>query len=126
MREADVGLLPSYAETYGYVALEFQAAGCPIITTDVRAMPEINDEHKGWVIAVPKNHLGEAIYTTAGDRERISRAIRAGLTRCTQEIFANRNIIVEKGARALQGIADKHDPARVGEQLKAIYAEALL
>ena len=125
MRETDVGLLPTYADTYGYVVLEFQAAGCPVITTDVRAMPEINDEQKGWVIPVPKNNLGEAIYTTSSDRERISLAIRQGLTQCVTKIFDNRNIITEKAACALKEIVDKHDPLLVGERLKAIYAEAL-
>jgi len=124
MREADVGLLPTYADTYGYVVLEFQAAGCPVITTDVRAMPEINDEQKGWMIPVPKNILGEAIYATALDRERISSAIRAGLARCIAEIFANRNIITVKAQRALAYVAQNHDPLHVGEQLHAIYRRA--
>jgi glycosyltransferase involved in cell wall biosynthesis len=125
MRTADVGLLPTYADTYGYVVLEFQAAGCPVITTDVRALPEINDERTGWLIAVPKNRLGEALYTSAAEREHISRAIRAGLTRCVEEIFADRNVITVKAERALQRIADHHAPTRVAEQLQAIYATAL-
>lgn len=125
MRDADVGLLPSYADTYGYVVLEFQAAGCPVITTDVRAMPEINDDDKGWLIAVPKNAQGEAIYTTAADRERISAAIRAGLERAVHEIFLNRDIIGHKAQRALTYIAEHHDPTRVSEQLRCLYTTAV-
>lgn len=124
MREADVGLLPTYADTYGYVVLEFQAAGCPVITTDVRAMPEINDETTGWLISVPKNRLGEAIYTTATDRARISGAIRSGLERCAREILANRTIIAAKAQCALQNIVKHHDPLHVGERLRSIYAQA--
>jgi glycosyltransferase involved in cell wall biosynthesis len=37
MKKSHVGLLPTYADTYGYSVLEFQAAGCPVITTNVRA-----------------------------------------------------------------------------------------
>jgi glycosyltransferase involved in cell wall biosynthesis len=125
MRKADIGLLPTYADTYGYAVLEFQAAGCPVITTDIRAMPEINDDRKGWLIGVPKNALGEAIYTTAAEREQISRAIRTGLSRCVQEIVTDRNVIAAKAAHALQSIVDKHDPLQIGERLKAIYIEAL-
>ena len=46
MKSADVGLLPTYADTFGYSLLEFQAAGCPVISTNVRALSEINDVSK--------------------------------------------------------------------------------
>jgi glycosyltransferase involved in cell wall biosynthesis len=125
MRKADIGLLPTYADTYGYVVLEYQAAGCPVITTDIRAMSEINDDLKGCLIGVPKNPLGEAIYTTATDREQISRPIHAGLSRRVQEIFTNRSVITAKAAHALQNIVEKHDPLQVSARFKAIYTEAL-
>jgi glycosyltransferase involved in cell wall biosynthesis len=125
MRTADIGLLPTYADTYGYVVLEFQAAGCPVITTDVRAMPEINNNDKGWMIPVPKNALGEAIYTTAEDRERISVAIRAGLVRAIEEALCNRQLIAHKAEAAWRGIREHHDPERLGEQLREIYLQAL-
>lgn len=126
MRDADVGLLPTYADTYGYVVLEFQAAGCPVITTDVRAMPEINDDTRGWLIDVPKNSLGEARYATAAGRQRISGAIRDGLARCVTEIVANRTLIRVKAAAALRGIQQRHDPQQVSERLATIYREAAL
>lgn len=125
MRNSDVGLLPTYADTYGFVVLEFQAAGCPVITTDVRALPEINDEQRGWLIRVPKNNLGEAIYTTVVDRRRISIAIRTGLRAHVEQIVANPKLIAQKGARALQYIADQHDPTRIGEYLRQIYVHAV-
>ncbi len=68
MKKAHIGLLPTYADTYGYSVLEFQAAGCPVVTTNVRSLPEINDNDKGWLIEVPKNRMGEAIYSTDTDR----------------------------------------------------------
>lgn len=55
MKSAHVGLLPTFADTYGYSVLEFQACGCPVISTDVRALPEINNNEIGWMIKVPKN-----------------------------------------------------------------------
>jgi len=50
-----VGMLPTRGDTYGYSVLEFQASGCPVISTDVRALLEINNEDCGWIINVPKN-----------------------------------------------------------------------
>lgn len=125
MRTAHVGLLPSHAETYGYVVLEFQAAGCPVITTDVRALPEINDPSRGWLIEVPKNHLGEALYTTPEQRSGLSSAIREGLERAVHEIFADRSLIASKGDAAIAYVAEHHSPRRYAEDMSAIYAAAV-
>ena len=48
-----IGLLPSFAETYGYVVLEMQAAGVPVVTTDIRAFSEVNPDECGWRIRTP-------------------------------------------------------------------------
>jgi glycosyltransferase involved in cell wall biosynthesis len=47
---ADVGLHTSYGEGFGLAALEFQAVGCPVITTDFSAMPELCGA--GWKVPV--------------------------------------------------------------------------
>jgi glycosyltransferase involved in cell wall biosynthesis len=47
---ADVGLHCSYGEGFGLSAVEFQACGVPIITTDFSAMPELCGA--GWKIPV--------------------------------------------------------------------------
>lgn len=49
-KNSHVGLLPTWADSFGYSVLEAQAAGCPCITTDIRALPEINNDDIGWVI----------------------------------------------------------------------------
>ena len=46
LKNTHVGLLPTYADTYGYSVLEAQSFGCPVITTNIRAMPEINNWKK--------------------------------------------------------------------------------
>src|SRR5262249_18051285 len=60
LKQTHVGLLPTWAETYGYFVLEAQACGCPVISTDIRALPEINNAECGWLIKVPKYDLGFA------------------------------------------------------------------
>jgi len=123
MRRADVGVLPTYADPYGFVVLEFQAAGCPVISTDVRALPEINDDSRGWLIGVPKNRLGEALYTTTAQRERLSRSIREGLARSITQIAAEPALVRIKAQRALRTLESRHDPARIGERLFDIYID---
>ena len=84
-RTVDVGLLPTRGDTYGYSVLEMQAAGMPCITTNLRALPEINNASCGWLIEVPKNENEDALWTTADDRERYVSLVYGGLVRiCTQ------------------------------------------
>ncbi|HEX9091443.1 MAG TPA: glycosyltransferase family 4 protein [Anaerolineales bacterium] len=125
MKAAHIGLLPSYADSYGYSVLEFQASGCPVVTTDIRALPEINDNNKGWMIRVPKNRLGEAIYSTEADRLAISTKIRQGLQTIVHEIFADRLIISKKSGQAISGIKSNHSKENFASKMKAIYAEAI-
>jgi glycosyltransferase involved in cell wall biosynthesis len=125
MKAAHIGLLPSYADSYGYSVLEFQASGCPMITTDIRALPEINDNNKGWIIKVPKNRLGEAIYSTEADRLAISMAIRQGLQTIVHEIFADKGIIREKAELTILSIKTNHSMENFASRMKAIYAEAI-
>ena len=64
LKNTHVGLLPTYADTYGYSVLEAQSFGCPVITTNIRAMPEINNWKKGWIIKVNKDSLNNAKLNT--------------------------------------------------------------
>lgn len=79
MRASHIGLLPTYADSYGYSVLEFQAAGCPVISTNVRALPEINNNKIGWMIQVQKHPSGEGLYATRQEREDLSKRIKVGL-----------------------------------------------
>ncbi len=125
MKQAHVGLLPTYADTYGLSVLEFQASGCPVISTDVRALPEINNNTVGWLIPVPKNDLGEALYDTAEGRAAIRNAICIGLEQAVHEIFADRTILPDKAQSALHRIRQHHNPADYAETLRRIYAHAV-
>lgn len=124
-RRSHVALLPSWAETYGYAALEGQAAACPLITTDVRAMPEINNPACGWVIPIPKDARGTGEIHTPEQRRRLSRLIEPQIVRIIEEIVANPAMIAQKGAQALAKIKAGHDPIEHGRRLREIYDEAL-
>lgn len=125
MKSAHVGLLPTHADTYGYSVLEFQAAGCPVISTNVRALPEINNQAAGWLIDVPKNRLGEALSETEADRELLSQKIRSGLKNVITEIMEEPEKVREKSAAALARIREYHDPDDYALKLETIYRRAL-
>lgn len=124
-RRTHVALLPSWADTYGYSVLEAQAAGCPVITTDIRALPEINDDACGWVIPVPRDARGNGVLGSAAERADFSRALEAGIEAAIRGIIANPESIATKGAASLARTRAQHDPAAHGERLLEIYREAV-
>ena len=125
LKKADVGLLPTWADTYGLSVLEAQACGCPVISTDVRALPEINNNRVGWLIRVSKDELGEAFYTTAEDRQRLSQEIQNGLESIIRSIVAEPAMVALKGQAALERIRTEHDPQVYADKLRQIYQAAL-
>ena len=120
-----VGLLPTYDDTYGYSILESQAAGCPVITTDVCPLPEINNSAIGWVINVPKDQFGIAHRHTKEQRAALSALIQENLYDIIKHICSNPEVIREKGIKALQKIKEQHDPQERADALERIYEDAL-
>ena len=125
LKNADVGLLPTWADTYGLSVLEAQAAGCPVITTDVRALPEINNSRVGWLIHVPKDVLGEAVYRTVEERLELSQIIEEGLKNVIRSIVEDPSSIAIKGQAAINQIREQHDPQTYAEKLRQIYRAAI-
>jgi glycosyltransferase involved in cell wall biosynthesis len=124
-KTADVGLLPTWADTYGLSVLEAQACGLPVISTNVRALPEINSAKVGWLIHVPKNEMGEALYSTNEERLILSEQIQAGLENTIRSIIADPSVIAIKGQAALERIRVEHSPEDYAERLRQIYRAAV-
>lgn len=125
MKGAHVGLLPSYADTFGYSVLEFQAAGCPVISTDVRALPEINNNEIGWLISVSKNRYGEAIYGTEEQWRALRWQIETGLERVLSELCDNPDVIYDKSLRSYNQVSQLCSMESYAERLKEIYLSSL-
>lgn len=125
LKTCDIGLLPTYADTYGLSVLEAQASGLPVISTDVRTLPEINNTDVGWMINVPKNDLGEAHYQTPEERAVLSERIQSGLEHIIRAIAQDPTVIAKKGQAALEKIRTEHDPVQYGEALRDIYELAI-
>lgn len=51
---SDIFVLPTYVDSFGYVLLEAMAAGLPLVSTDIFAIPEIIEDGKnGFLIHTP-------------------------------------------------------------------------
>jgi glycosyltransferase involved in cell wall biosynthesis len=119
MKSAHIGLLPTYSETFGFSVLEFQACGCPVISTDVRALPEINNNDIGWIIPTgQKTTHGELknIQKTIGER-----SIENTMKNIIVEIFENRDQIVHKAAMSIRHISNQHSPETFTGSLSRLY-----
>lgn len=114
-KEATIGLFPSFADTYGYAVLEMQASGCPVVTTNVRALSEINNGKCGWVCQMPIDDLG---YCVEQDKSLLSDILEKELERCFQDIFEHSEMIEKKGRAALERIREMHDPDNYQKELK--------
>jgi len=125
MCRAHIGLFPTYADTYGYTMLEFQACGCPIVTTDVRATTEVNDNRVGWVIPVRRNVFGEAYYATAEERAELSETIRKVLRSTIRDAYDNRDQIPEKADAGLERVREVHSPDAYSSRMWELYTGAL-
>ncbi len=109
--KSHVGLLPTIADTYGYSVLEMQAAGCPVITTDIRSLREINDSDCGWIIHLPQNKYHEAYYKSQEAREHNHRLLSQGLSDIIDDILkGGKTDIVHKAHNSLDRITKNHSP----------------
>lgn len=120
-RRTHVGLLPTWADTYGFSVLEAQAAACPVITTDLRALPEINGTDRGWIIPVEKDSRRNAILDTEAQRKKFSDRLTDELEAMMENIVANPSEITTKGTAALNYVREQHDPGKIATKLESIY-----
>ncbi|WP_242928040.1 glycosyltransferase [Pontibacter vulgaris] len=126
LRCSDIGLLPSYDETYGYSVLEAQAAGCPVITTNGAAFPEINNDDIGWLIKVPLVEDNRSIPRSKDAKMIFSKIVEDKLYEIVSEVINNRSLIREKGTKSLVRIEQDHRPITRANIIEGIYKSALM
>lgn len=121
IKKSHIGLLPTWSDTYGFSVLEMQACGVPVITTDIRALPEINNEACGWLIHLPQNRLKQALYFTEAQKETLKSTLKKQLEEILIGIFEDKTQIASKAEKSLQRIKNEHNPEVVAEKLREIY-----
>lgn len=125
LKKSHIGLLPTYGDTYGYSVLEAQACGCPVITTNIRALPEVNNNKCGWVIKVPKNRWGNGRVDTSQKRSKFSNILEENLYKIISDIVCTPCQISKKGFSSIQRIKEEHVPEQVAHKTQEIYEEGL-
>lgn len=118
-KKAHIGLLPTFADTYGYSVLEMQACGCAMVTTDIRSLPEINNEDCGWICHLPQNELKEALYRTEEERAELKKILREELMIQLENAFSeSQEELLNKALNSWERVVRVHNPEHYSEMLK--------
>lgn len=126
MKESHLGVMMSFAETYGYVALELQAVGTPVVTTDIRAFPEINSDETGWLVHYPYRNGRLPSGATKEDVVRISNDLKQQFLKVLQQIVAdNGKELSRKSCNCQRKIFEENNPYLYQQRLKEIYSSQL-
>jgi D-inositol-3-phosphate glycosyltransferase len=101
---ADVCVMPSYSESFGLVALEAQACGCPVVASGVSGLRSVvRDEVSGYLI----DDHDPAMYA-----ERIGR------------LLADRELAQQMGRRG-RLLAQRFSWARTADRLEALFDQVV-
>ncbi|MCW3786647.1 glycosyltransferase [Plebeiibacterium sediminum] len=121
IKKAHVAFLPTWMDTYGYSTLECQACGTPVVTTNLRALSEINNDSCGWTIDVPVNEFGCPINNTYEEYCNYKDKLEKGLIETIEDIFNNTEDIKEKAKRCIERIRLYHNPETYNKYLENLY-----
>ena len=127
-KQAHVGLLPTMGDTFGFSVLEMQASGCPVITTDRQALPEINNNQCGWIINtkdIQLQHGDDFAHYTRNEVDTLSIIIEEKLVEIANVILENRYTLQDKAEESLNRIRIQHLPADYRKRLCSVYQQAV-
>lgn len=119
LKSCDVGLLPTWFDTYGYSVLEMQACGLPVISTNVRALSEINNN--GWIINLPVNFNNEVLIMSEEIKRQTRLLLQKQLSAIIVSILDNPSSILHKGNESWNYIRKSHSPVLYSNQIAEIY-----
>lgn len=131
LQHQHVGFLPTIQDTFGYSVLEMQASGCPVVSTDIRALSEINNDACGWLINVKKHEIsGEAFYHEEEECKRLIKGIEDRLVDVISNILTqwemeNSEYFINKANQGLKRIIDEHNPESYRKRLNMIFDSCL-
>ena len=123
--QAHIGLLPTMGDTFGFSVLEMQACGCPVITTDRQALPEINNDHCGWLINTrdaPLSHGDDFAHYTRDEVNKLSDLIRERLVHTISAIMDDPKMLRAKAILAQERVKSIHNTDCYADNLKKIYS----
>lgn len=128
--------LPSLDDTFGYVVLEAMSRGRPVITSDIRALPEMNTEETGWHIRLPKSKERPWLWQGYEYRKKNLEQKRVALTEAydlmehqlidiIEGILDKPSILTSKGQAAYERVRTDFSPEVHSQRLLEIYRSCL-
>lgn len=120
MKSSHVGLLTTWADTLGFSSLDMQAAGLPIITTNVRAQPEVNPH--GWMVNLPVNYANEVGLRNRGQKDEVRKVFVSQLIQIFNGILDNKGEIVRRSKLSFDHIVKNHSLTNYSKKLADIYS----
>ena len=130
MEEADYFVLPTFHDTFGYVALEALAGGTPVIATATCALPEVVEHGRSGYLIPFENDADVGRWPWISRRET---ALRRGLRRRDRahgrrastailtEAFDARASYSERSAAAIERMRSRFDPTAARDELELDY-----
>lgn len=116
LKKSHIGFLPTYADTYGFSVLEMQAAGCPVVTTDVSALKEINNNDVGWIMETDINYMDEKY------EQKMQKKILENLDKIMFEILnCKSDELKNKAFNAVNKIKNVNSPQMYEKKLFEVY-----
>jgi len=120
MSQYDIGLLPTWADTYGYSVLEMQSMSLPVITTNIRTLPEINLPEN--IIYLEVNSYGEVIINSYENKSRLRRFIIDGIKEKILYYFFNREMILKNSKKSITSLKLLNNPDIFRKEINRIFS----
>lgn len=121
-RQCDVGLLPTLLDSFGYSALEMMSCGLPLLTSDILALPEINNSERGWMVEFPNDPVEcRPLRSTRAQHEQASAIALERTTAAIAAIAADPQAIDRKSLLCRQYVAEHHSLEAAAANLERVY-----
>jgi len=105
MRQSDIFLLPTHADTYALAAVEAMAYGCAVIVSDLEPLPEI----------IPEGEIGFNV--PVGDVDSLAKRFA--------QLVEDRNLLRRFQDNASQRFARLHAPEVIASRLEQVFCKVL-
>jgi len=130
---ADINLLPTFDDTFGFVIAEAMFAGLPTIATNVFAIPEmVKHGENGFLIDIPMNEFGmiEIFWENSLAKKKqwllnLEEEIKPIFKNYLVQLIENKDLRVQFGKKSVEIALEKFDYRVRNEKLAQIYQEAL-
>lgn len=126
-----IGLLPTLADTFGYVAIEYMALGLPSVVSNVQALPEFTGSGTGWTVHVEVDDGGVWIGRQSGIESRRNRYVDAideldaQLCSLLQHFRSNPSTLAEMSQSATAHYRTAFDVEQRALRVRRLYEEAI-